>query len=108
MPPVVVRARSIFHQNNDSYDNDITHNENNMTLPDPVLYDDKITIINIAMNEGEDDVVYNDVMNVEEFLEEHNIRYIFFLNLKMMSDKTILSLEWTSVRSRPQRMSSPR
>jgi len=41
---------------------------------DPVLYDDKITIINIAMNEGEDDVVYNDVMNVEEFLEEHNIR----------------------------------
>jgi len=32
---------------------------------DPVLYDDKITIINIAMNEGEDDVVYNDVMNVE-------------------------------------------
>ena len=27
------------------------------------------------MNEGEDDVVYNDVMNVEEFLEEHNIRY---------------------------------
>ena len=36
-----------------------------MTLPDPVLYDDKITIINIAMNEGEDDVVYNDVMNVE-------------------------------------------
>jgi len=41
---------------------------------DPVLYDDKITIINIAMNEGEDDVVYNDVMNVEEFLEEHSIR----------------------------------
>merc|ERR1711992_86127 len=44
---------------------------------DPVLYDDKITIINIAMNEGEDDVVYNDVMNVEEFLEEHNIRMDF-------------------------------
>jgi len=44
---------------------------------DPVLYDDKITIINITMNEGEDDVVYNDVMNVEEFLEEHNIRYNF-------------------------------
>jgi len=43
---------------------------------DPVLYDDKITIINIAMNEGED-VVYNDVMNVEEFLEEHNIRMDF-------------------------------
>ena len=49
-----------------------------LTLLDPVLYDDKITIINIAMNEGEDDVVYNDVMNVEEFLEEHNIRYTMF------------------------------
>jgi len=47
---------------------------------DPVLYDDKITIINIAMNEGEDDVVYNDVMNVEEFLEEHNIRMDFSEN----------------------------
>ena len=42
---------------------------------DPVLYDDKITIINISLNEGEDDVVYNDVMNVEEFLKENNIRY---------------------------------
>jgi len=42
---------------------------------DPVLYDDdKITFINIAVTEDEDDVVYNDVMNVEEFLEEHNIR----------------------------------
>jgi len=41
---------------------------------DPVLYDDKITIINISLNEGEDDVVYNDVMNVEEFLKENNIR----------------------------------
>ena len=60
-----------FYQSNDSDDNDITHNANNMTLSDPVLYDDKITIINIAMNEGEDDVVYNDVMNIEEFLEEH-------------------------------------
>jgi len=40
---------------------------------DPVLYDDKITIINISMNEGED-VVYNDVMSYEQFLEEHNIR----------------------------------
>ena len=60
-----------FYQNNDSDDNDITHNDNNMTLSDPVLYDDKITIINIAMNEGEDDIVYNDVMNIEEFLEEH-------------------------------------
>lgn len=44
---------------------------------DPVLYDDKVTIINITMNEGEDDIVYNDVMNVEEFLEEHNIRMDF-------------------------------
>lgn len=44
---------------------------------DSVLYDDKITIINIAMDEGEDEVVYNDVMNVEEFLEEHSIRMDF-------------------------------
>ena len=40
---------------------------------DPVLYDDKVTIINISMNEGED-VVYNDVLSYEQFLEEHNIR----------------------------------
>ena len=46
----------------------------NLIFTDPVLYDDKVTIINITMNEGEDDIVYNDVMNVEEFLEEHNIR----------------------------------
>jgi len=48
-----------------------------MTLPintDPVLHDDKITIINIPINENEGDVIYNDVMNIEEFLEEHNIR----------------------------------
>ena len=41
---------------------------------DPVLNDDKITIINIPITEDSGDVVYNDVMNVEEFLEEHNIR----------------------------------
>lgn len=41
---------------------------------DPMLYDDKITIINIPLNEDDGEIVYNDVMNVEEFLEEHNIR----------------------------------
>merc|ERR1711874_743394 len=44
---------------------------------DPVLNDDKITIINIPITEDSGDVVYNDVMNVEEFLEEHNIRMDF-------------------------------
>ena len=66
-----------------------------MIPPDPVLYDDKITIINITMNEGEDDVVYNDVMNVEEFLEEHNIRYNFWQKFNNL----ILGLEWTTARS---------
>ena len=42
---------------------------------DPVLHDDKITIINIPVSENSDEVIYNDVMNIEEFLEEHNIRY---------------------------------
>lgn len=41
---------------------------------DPMLYDDKITIINIPLTEDNGEIVYNDVMNVEEFLEEHNIR----------------------------------
>jgi len=41
---------------------------------DPMLYDDKITIINIPLTEDDGEIVYNDVMNVEEFLEEHNIR----------------------------------
>jgi len=41
---------------------------------DPVLHDDKITIINIPISESSDEVIYNDVMNIEEFLEEHNIR----------------------------------
>lgn len=41
---------------------------------DPVLHDDKITIINIPISENNDEVIYNDVMNIEEFLEEHNIR----------------------------------
>jgi len=69
---------------------------------DPVLYDDKVTIINITMNEGEDDIVYNDVMNVEEFLEEHNIRKKSYVVIMA------LSLEWISLRSLLLRTSSPR
>lgn len=46
-----------------------------MLSSDPMLYDDKITIINIPLTEDDGEIVYNDVMNVEEFLEEHNIRY---------------------------------
>ena len=44
--------------------------------------DEKVTIITIPVTEegqGEEEV-YNAVMNVEEFLAEHNIRHVFISN----------------------------
>lgn len=44
--------------------------------------DEKVTIITIPVTEegqGEEEV-YNAVMNVEEFLAEHNIRHVFIDN----------------------------
>ncbi len=46
--------------------------------------DEKVTIITIPVTEegqGEEEV-YNAVMNVEEFLAEHNIRHVFIDNLR--------------------------
>jgi len=36
--------------------------------------DERVTIITIPVSEEGDEDVYNAVMNVEEFLAEHNIR----------------------------------
>ena len=60
-----------------------SHNAFYITSIYPATDDEKVTIITIPVTQegqGEEEV-YNAVMNVEEFLAEHNIRNMLILSL---------------------------